>query len=129
MRVRTFLIIALVLVVLFGILVFWDANKELLAQQFERLRVEDEECALSCPTIRDVSEAHELRYFEESVSMEDHTQVLFGGAVIPLEGASEDAAAAVLLLRRKDALADDAAFRDKLLEDAAALYKRILPHL
>jgi lipopolysaccharide biosynthesis regulator YciM len=34
MRVRTFLIIALVLVVLFGILVFWDANKELLAQQF-----------------------------------------------------------------------------------------------
>jgi lipopolysaccharide biosynthesis regulator YciM len=34
MRVRTFLIIALVLVVLFGILVFWEANKQLLAQRF-----------------------------------------------------------------------------------------------
>ena len=34
MRVRTFLIIGLVLAVLFAILVFWDANQALLTQHF-----------------------------------------------------------------------------------------------
>ena len=37
MRVRTFLILALVLSILFAILVFWDANQDLLGQHFTLL--------------------------------------------------------------------------------------------
>ncbi|MBI4587075.1 MAG: PAS domain-containing protein [Planctomycetes bacterium] len=93
---------------------------------FEVLPTVDEKCALHCPTIRAVNESVEPVYCEEVVQGKARTPFEFGVAVIPLAAApGQDPAKAVLLFRQKKLQIGETTFQTQLLEDAAALRKRL----
>jgi len=81
---------------------------------FELLPTQNESCAWGCPTIRDVNETHVIKFQEELLITESGEPITLGVAVAPLEGVSGDGAAALLLMRRKEPIAEDTAFQDAL---------------
>jgi hypothetical protein len=86
---------------------------------FEIFPTVNELCAFNCPTRNAVHEAHDILYCEE-VLKGDGTSKELGVAVVPLEGVSEDAARALLLLKPKGTTA-----RDALLDQAAVLRETV----
>lgn len=92
---------------------------------FELLPTQNESCAWGCPTIRDVNETDVIKFQEELLITESGEPITLGVAVVPLQGASGDGAAALLLMRRKEPIAEDAEFQDALLGDAETLRGRI----
>ena len=92
---------------------------------FELLPTQNESCAWGCPTIRDVNETDVIKFQEELLITESGEPITLGVAVVPLEGISGDGAAALLLMRRKEPIAEDTAFQDALLGEAETLRGRI----
>ncbi len=92
---------------------------------FEVLPVVNEKCAWHCPTIKAVAESPGIVYCEELIRTADEPALAFGVAVIPVPQTGEDPARAVLLLRRKDAGVNQAAFQHDLLREGARMLLRI----
>lgn len=95
---------------------------------FEVLPNRDEHCAWHCPTITAVSDADEITYCEEALSLADGSSVTLGTAVIPVEHSAEDGAKAVLMFRRKHSDSDQKSFHERLLADARDLHARVAAH-
>ena len=94
---------------------------------FEVFPTADELCALHCPTVTAVHESHEILYCKEVLRTADGGQQELGVAVIPLEGASDDEARAVLLLRAQEEKEDESS-KAELLERARDLKTTVLAH-
>jgi hypothetical protein len=93
---------------------------------FEVFPTADELCALHCPTVTAVHEAHEILQCKEVLRSDDGRQTEVGVAVIPLEGASKDEARALLLLRPKERSDEDES--SALLERAKQLRASVFSH-
>jgi hypothetical protein len=86
---------------------------------FEIFPTADDLCAFRCPTMTAVHDSHEILYCEETLRGSDGPNRELGVAVIPLEGMSGDEARALLLLRPKGEVTEEA-----LLEEARRVRER-----
>jgi hypothetical protein len=103
-----------------------DPARKLVSQDwfgrrcFEIFPTANDLCAFKCPTMAAVHEAHEILYCEETLRAPGGPVRELGVAVIPLDGMSKDEARALLLLRPKSEVTEEA-----LLSEARTLRERV----